>query len=138
MTESELQRYSLFESLKEALVMGNILSFILRGGIRTSEFWITMLVLLLPVLDHFVNPVLASHSPELFLWGLAGTVYTFVRGWIKAHATKQISGGAANLTPGGNIETVRTGPGVAAQEAAHAQLAAQPGGMDLTQLQRTP
>lgn len=136
MTENEVRRYSLFESLKRALLMGTIIELIFKAGHKTSEFWLTLLAMLLPVIDHFVNPVLASHDPSIFVWGLLAAAYTFSRGWIKAHAAKEVSGGAARVTSGGNIEQVHSGPGLAAQEAAHAQLSSAPGGMDLTKLSR--
>jgi hypothetical protein len=87
----------------------------LRGGFKTSEFWVTLLALLIPLLDNYLSPVIERLGPEGIVGGAVAAVYVFVRGWIKAKAAGEIAKQtppesmaalvAGQLTGGQNIPT---------------------------------
>lgn len=63
----------------------------MKAGVFASEFWLSLLAVLMPVgllvLDH-VYAIAQSGlhlTVETFVGGLVAAVYTYVRGWLKKH-----------------------------------------------------
>lgn len=95
----------------------DLLKKALRAGIRTSEFLVTILALILPValavLDKLADLGIGALGAETFLGGLVAAIYVYVRGWLKVRAAGQAT------TPSGNA--VSAGLGSPAAEAEYAR-----------------
>ncbi len=69
----------------------------MKAGVFTSEFWISLLAVLMPVLLLVLDQVynLAQSglhlTAETFVGGLVASVYTYVRGYLKKHLGPSIT-----------------------------------------------
>lgn len=94
-------------------MLSDILDKALKGGWRTSEFWLAVLALLLPYISHLltdqVTTQVATWAGTLpgVLGMLVVAAYTLGRSWVKAHAVTaalNTSADTANTLRGENLQ----------------------------------
>ncbi len=83
---------------------------VFRRGFLTSEFFVTILVLVLPIADRLFDRVdRMLGGPETYVGGLLAAAYVFSRGYLKARA----AGRVGQTTDSGN----QVAPGLGSPEA---------------------
>lgn len=66
-----------------------VLRSTLKGGARTSEFWITLLTLAMPVLYRLIENVIGALPPNSTAAIVAGALYVAFRSILKALAARK-------------------------------------------------